>query len=194
MAIKVSQATIDKIKKMGMTKALASAKGGSAEFKEGLRRMYGAKRLQKAMGGMGSSSKKISAPVGTGARQVKSRSQNRNTPGSPAGTGARQTANRKPSNNRVAGPNSIRPGSPLDKLTKPKVMGKTAAQQRAGESKTTRGVLTSKDGKRIPRSEMTPKQRRVYDLRMGAPKGNRSKLTLSPKAGQKNLDKYYGKK
>ena len=49
--IKVSQATIDKIKKMGMTKALGSASSNkSAEFQEGLRRMYGEKRLSKALG------------------------------------------------------------------------------------------------------------------------------------------------
>jgi len=48
----VSQATIDKIKKMGMTKALAAAgktpKGGRAEFIQGVTRMYGAKRVAAA--------------------------------------------------------------------------------------------------------------------------------------------------
>ncbi len=50
MAIKVSQATIDKIKKMGMTAALKSAPKANAEMTEGLRRMYGAKRLEAAKG------------------------------------------------------------------------------------------------------------------------------------------------
>lgn len=50
MAIKVSQATIDKIKKQGMTKALAGASSANAEMREGLRRMYGQARLDKAMG------------------------------------------------------------------------------------------------------------------------------------------------
>ena len=52
---KVSQSTIDGIKRMGMTKALALAgkngktSGGMArEFQEGVRRMYGAKRLEAA--------------------------------------------------------------------------------------------------------------------------------------------------
>ena len=52
---KVSQSTIDDIKRMGMTKALALAgkngktSGGMArEFQEGVRRMYGAKRLEAA--------------------------------------------------------------------------------------------------------------------------------------------------
>ena len=46
---KVSQATIDKIKKMGMTAALKQAgTSGNGEFVEGIRRMYGAKRLAAA--------------------------------------------------------------------------------------------------------------------------------------------------
>lgn len=48
MAIKVSQATIDKIKKMGMTAALKSAPKANAEMTEGLRRMYGQRRLDAA--------------------------------------------------------------------------------------------------------------------------------------------------
>ena len=48
MAIKVSQATIDKIKKMGMTKALAGAKSANPEMKEALTRMYGARRVAAA--------------------------------------------------------------------------------------------------------------------------------------------------
>ena len=52
---KVSQATIDSIKKMGMTEALklagkngATAGGMAREFQEGVRRMYGAQRLAAA--------------------------------------------------------------------------------------------------------------------------------------------------
>jgi hypothetical protein len=52
---RVSQATIDDIKRMGMTKALKLAgkngktSGGMArEFQEGVRRMYGARRLTEA--------------------------------------------------------------------------------------------------------------------------------------------------
>jgi hypothetical protein len=48
--IKVSQATIDSIKKMGMEKALKSASKASPEMKEALTRMYGAKRVQAAGG------------------------------------------------------------------------------------------------------------------------------------------------
>ena len=47
--IKVSQATIDRIKKMGMTAALKKAgTSNNAEYVEGIRRMYGARRLAAA--------------------------------------------------------------------------------------------------------------------------------------------------
>ncbi len=48
MATKVSQATIDKIKKMGMSAALKSAPKANAEMTEALRRMYGQKRVDAA--------------------------------------------------------------------------------------------------------------------------------------------------
>lgn len=48
--VRVSQATIDKIKTMGMTKALSGAKSASPEMKEALTRMYGAARVAKAAG------------------------------------------------------------------------------------------------------------------------------------------------
>lgn len=46
---KVSQATIDKIKAMGMTKALKGAANASPEMREGLKRLYGASRVAAAM-------------------------------------------------------------------------------------------------------------------------------------------------
>ena len=54
--VKVSQSTIDDIKKLGMTKALklaglnkgATQSGKVAEFAEGVRRMYGETRYQNA--------------------------------------------------------------------------------------------------------------------------------------------------
>ena len=46
--IKVSQKTIDKIKTMGMTKALKGAANASPEMREALKRMYGAKRVSAA--------------------------------------------------------------------------------------------------------------------------------------------------
>ena len=57
---KVSQATIDSIKKMGMTAALKKAGSSkNAEYVEGVKRMYGAKRLAAAQGGV----KKAAAPM-----------------------------------------------------------------------------------------------------------------------------------
>lgn len=47
--IKVSQSTIDKIKAMGMTKALKGASKANPEMKEALTRMYGARRVAAAM-------------------------------------------------------------------------------------------------------------------------------------------------
>ena len=48
--VKVSQATIDKIKEMGMTAALKKAPNASPEMKEALTRMYGARRVAAAGG------------------------------------------------------------------------------------------------------------------------------------------------
>jgi hypothetical protein len=62
MATKVSQATIDRIKQMGMTKALGGVKSTSgAEYKEALRRMYGQKRLDAALGKGGATYKSADA-------------------------------------------------------------------------------------------------------------------------------------
>lgn len=72
---KVSQATIDDIKRMGMTKALKlagkngpTAGGMAREFQEGVRRMYGAKRLADAKSQFGPKpklgTKTVMAPPG----------------------------------------------------------------------------------------------------------------------------------
>lgn len=58
---KVSQGTIDKIKGMGMTAALKRAGTSSnAEFVEGVKRMYGARRVSAAKGA--ASDKRIPKP------------------------------------------------------------------------------------------------------------------------------------
>ena len=46
---KVSQATINKIKSMGMAKALKSAGSASPEMREGIKRLYGASRFNAAV-------------------------------------------------------------------------------------------------------------------------------------------------
>ena len=62
--IKVKQSTIDEIKKMGMTKALAAAKTRrTPEYQEAVKRMYGAKRLAKATAGT-KTTRGTSIPVG----------------------------------------------------------------------------------------------------------------------------------
>ena len=59
-SIKVSQATIDKIKKQGMIASLKGASANnSAEYREALRRMYGDARVAKA-----TASTKAKAPMG----------------------------------------------------------------------------------------------------------------------------------
>jgi hypothetical protein len=64
--IKVSQSTINQIKNLGMTKALASAKSmkSNSNYVEGLRRMYGATRVNKALGFTGSSPVKMGGGSG----------------------------------------------------------------------------------------------------------------------------------
>jgi hypothetical protein len=67
--VKVSQATIDKIKSMGMTAALKKAGTASPEMREGIKRMYGAKRFDAAV----SSTKPYPAkPVAKSADQARS--------------------------------------------------------------------------------------------------------------------------
>ena len=59
----VRQSTIDKIKKMGMTRALAGAKDANAEMKQALTRMYGARRLAEAIKPMNTKPMQTSARV-----------------------------------------------------------------------------------------------------------------------------------
>lgn len=75
---KVSQKTIDDIKRLGMTKALAlagkngkTAGGLASEFQEGVRRMYGAKRLETAMKSAAGTSGKSPYPFSGAAGKTK---------------------------------------------------------------------------------------------------------------------------
>ena len=77
---KVSQATIDKIKAMGMTKALKGAANASPEMREALKRMYGAKRVAAAGGSSKPAAKSADAaraaankPASSGGKYVGSR-------------------------------------------------------------------------------------------------------------------------
>jgi|694.fasta_scaffold51712_5 hypothetical protein len=78
--VKVSQATIDKIKAMGMTKALKGASKASPEMREALTRMYGARRVSAAGGSSKPAAKSADAaraaamkPKATGGKYVGSR-------------------------------------------------------------------------------------------------------------------------
>lgn len=68
---KVSQTTIDSIKKMGMDAALKKAGSSkNAEYVEGVRRMYGAKRLASAQGA-NTAARKSSGLSGVQKRAIK---------------------------------------------------------------------------------------------------------------------------
>ena len=64
--VKVSQKTINQIKNLGMEKALKSAKSmkSNANYVEGLRRMYGSARVNKALGASSAPSASNSAKKG----------------------------------------------------------------------------------------------------------------------------------
>ena len=159
MAQKVSQATIDRIKKMGMTKALASAKTNrSAEFREGLRRMYGQRRLSAAMGGTSA------ALRGTG------------RPGTDAGSAKVNVAKKKPSIKKsvVSKATADKNRAAMQKRMAESKKMSTRAGQRASESKNLRGVSTMKDNKFI--KDMTPKQRQAARLRAQAQAQRSSKV------------------
>jgi hypothetical protein len=101
--IKVSQSEIDTIKKMGMSKALASAGSASTSMQEGIRRLYGERRYQAAtykpnnVSSSTTSNFTYSSPVGP--RKVDSfRSGERTTPKavtSPNRAGERSTTAKK---------------------------------------------------------------------------------------------------
>lgn len=93
---KVSQATIDKIKAMGMTKALKGAANASPEMREALKRMYGAKRVAAAGGSSKPAAKSADAaraaankPASSGGKYVGSRFvPNTPAPKKPSASGA----------------------------------------------------------------------------------------------------------
>jgi hypothetical protein len=146
MAIKVKQSTIDEIKKMGMTKALASAKTRSAEFQEGLRRMYGARRLKAAAG----------STTATGSRAF-------GGPDSRKVTTLKKVDKPKVSASKVSSATATKNRAAMKKRMAASKDKSTKAGQRASESKTMRGVNTMV-GNRF-KEDMTPKQRQVARLR-----------------------------
>lgn len=139
MAIKVSQATIDKIKKMGMTAALKSAPKANAEMTEGLRRMYGQKRLDAATGGPAKQPRQGTYSTGKQPRQGTSGVSLTRTPTRRGATSGPMSANTPARRNAVtSGP--ISANKPAISSAKPKATNKpaarpSAAQIKAGESR-----------------------------------------------------------
>jgi hypothetical protein len=159
MAPKVKESTIKEIKKMGMTKALASAKTrkNNAEFQEALRRMYGQRRLTAALGGTTTAaSKSTTGRPGAGASSTNANAA-KPKPSVQKSVVSKATADK----NRAA---------MQKRMAESKKMS-TKAGQRAAESKNLRGVSTMKDNKFI--KDMTPKQRQAARLRAQA-QGQRS--------------------
>jgi hypothetical protein len=118
MAVKVKQSTIDEIKKMGMTKALASAKTRtSPEWQEALKRMYGARRLSQAKGsagrpGPGAGSAKTKGKVATYSRSTSSPVKDGGGTGYKGSPKSQQQArNRKVAGGLVGGAAALAAGS-----------------------------------------------------------------------------------
>jgi hypothetical protein len=122
MAIKVSQATIDKIKKMGMTAALKSAPKANAEMTEGLRRMYGQRRLDAA--------KPKVAPKPTDSRFSGVKKPDVKKPTDSRFTGVKKTAP-KPTDSRFSGtkPASAKKAAAPVQKTKPRFGGFSIAAE-----------------------------------------------------------------
>lgn len=95
MAQKVSQATIDKIKAMGMTAALKKAGTASPEMREGLKRMYGAKRVAASTG---------AAPKSTSTGGYPKPAAKKGTPMRPVSTGSSPTTASKPKGSTTSNP------------------------------------------------------------------------------------------
>lgn len=174
---KVSQSTIDDIKRMGMTKALALAgkngktSGGMArEFQEGVRRMYGAKRLEAAKS-------KYSAPASTSADAARSKAMG----AKPATKAAIKAVSTK------AAPKKGQ--STADKL---KVVGGTVAAValaakggaagRSAASKLAPGLAKSAVGKALfgTTPKVSPAMMAKYKAAAG-PKAAAAKVTVGPK-------------
>ena len=166
---KVSQSTIDDIKRMGMTKALALAgkngktSGGMArEFQEGVRRMYGAKRLEAAK------AKYAPAPK-LGTKTVLAPKGGNKPAAKPTSKGT-STANKlKVVGGTVAAIGLIAKGGPAGR--------KAATKLAPGLMKT---VGKSTIGKALLGSGK-PLTSKAFAAAKAAPKANAAKVTVGPK-------------
>jgi hypothetical protein len=172
---RVSQATIDDIKRMGMTKALKLAgkngktSGGMArEFQEGVRRMYGARRLTEA--------KAKYAPV-------KSKSADAARAGATKPMASKPTAN-KPANKPATKSNSNF-GKAVAGLYGAAAVGALVASKGKGAklaSKLSPGLAKSAVGKALMGStpKLSPAQLAKLKKAQGA-KAAAAKVTVGPK-------------
>jgi hypothetical protein len=169
---KVSQATIDSIKKMGMTEALKLAgkngktSGGMArEFQEGVRRMYGAKRLEAAKS-------KYSSPASTSADAARSKAMGANKPASkPA---AKPAAKSNTKSNVIKG--TLGTAAALGVLAASKGKGASVA------AKLSPGLAKSAVGRALVGStpKMSPSMLAKFKASQG-PKAAAAKVTVGPK-------------
>ena len=104
----VKQDMIDFIKTQGMTKALkrageikASGKGGEREFLEGVRRMYGQRRLDAATKGAGPKMPTMTAPKGANKKPANRLSKSAATIQTKVGSKPAASTAAKKSNNKV---------------------------------------------------------------------------------------------
>lgn len=169
---KVSQATIDSIKKMGMTEALKLAgknnktSGGMArEFQEGVRRMYGAKRLEAAKA-------KYSTPASTSADAARSKAMGVK----PAATkpAAKPAAKSNTKSNVVKG--TLGAAAALGVLAASKGKGASVA------AKLSPGLAKSAVGRALVGStpKMSPSMLAKFKASQG-PKAAAAKVTVGPK-------------
>jgi hypothetical protein len=171
---KVSQATIDKIKSMGMSGALKSANSANPETREGIRRLYGARRYNKAIG-----TSKPAAPKPTDSRF----------------SGVKKPSDTKPTDSRFSG---IKPTTPALKMpgkgpavkviepNKNPVFSGTAAQKEEAASRAGGNVnmnRTTAATKQTPRKPyVAPKATAAQMAQAKARAGGNVNLTPKPKA------------
>ena len=140
--IKVSQATIDRIKSAGMAAALKKASGGaSAAYVEGVKRMYGATRLKAAM----SKTKSAAAGAGSGTSNPKQAGPMMGQPSGYRSTKQAGPAN-KPSNPRQA-----------DNATAKAPVKKAAASKPKTQEQIKLDNYRYQAGKPTPKPKKTPK-------------------------------------
>ena len=112
----VKQSTIDNIKKMGMTAALKKAGSSkNAEFVQGVKRMYGVKRLEASMASVKKANKSVAKSPDEARARAASKNMKRNQPVAKSADEAR---------NKYIGTGSNKAKvTPLNKM-KPKAEGK----------------------------------------------------------------------